>query len=135
MSARFNMEDQIMACWGITTDIYDLMEEVIEGKPTPDEISNVLMGLHELYEIRFRKLFRLYEQMLKERRILTEEARRAIDIDQRALDEFVRKAAAEAEAQWETAVAKMEEEQAKAEAAAAKPKKVAKKKTASKRKS
>lgn len=42
------------------------MEEVIEGNPTPDQVSNVLLGMQELYSIRFNKLSRELGQILTE---------------------------------------------------------------------
>jgi hypothetical protein len=63
---RFEFETQIMSCWGVTTDIKDLSEEVLEGDLTKDQITNVLIGIEQLYNIRFEKLFRQFEQLLRE---------------------------------------------------------------------
>lgn len=66
MSDQFDLEQGIMNCWMITSDIDTLMEEVIEGDLTKDQIANVLMGLSQLYEIKFQKTFRIFEEFLKE---------------------------------------------------------------------
>ncbi len=63
---RFDFEHQIMNCWHVTTDIKDLSEEVLEGDMTKDQITNVLMGMEQMYEIRFNKLFRQFEQLVRE---------------------------------------------------------------------
>jgi hypothetical protein len=63
---RFDFEQQIMSCWNVTTDIKDLSEEVLEGDMTKDQITNVLMGMEQMYEIRFNKLFRQFEQLVRE---------------------------------------------------------------------
>ena len=63
---RFDFEQQIMSCWHVTTDIKDLSEEVLEGDMTKDQITNVLMGMEQMYEIRFNKLFRQFEQLVRE---------------------------------------------------------------------
>ena len=63
---RFDMEQQIMSCWNVTTDIKDLSEEVLEGDMTKDQITNVLIGMEQMYEIRFNKLFRQFEQLVRE---------------------------------------------------------------------
>ncbi len=63
---RFDFEHQIMSCWYVTTDIKDLSEEVLEGDMTKDQITNVLMGMEQMYEIRFNKLFRQFEQLVRE---------------------------------------------------------------------
>jgi hypothetical protein len=55
-----------MSCWGITTDLKDLYEEVLEGDLSKDQITNVLVGIEQLYNIRFEKLFRQFEQLVRE---------------------------------------------------------------------
>jgi hypothetical protein len=63
---RFDFEQQIMSCWHVTTDIKDLSEEVLEGDMSKDQITNVLIGMEQMYEIRFNKLFRQFEQLVRE---------------------------------------------------------------------
>jgi len=62
---QFQMEQLIMNCWNVTEDIDMLFEEVVEGEPTIDNIANILLGLKELYDIRFQKLFRMFEASIK----------------------------------------------------------------------
>jgi len=64
---QFDYEQQIISCWNITSDIKDLSEEILEGNLSKDQISNVLIGLEQLYNIRFEKLFRIFEQFNRER--------------------------------------------------------------------
>ena len=66
----YDLEQQIMECWHITDDIKILSEEVIEGDFSKDQISNVLIGLEQLYILRFNKLFRTYEQLLAEKKLI-----------------------------------------------------------------
>lgn len=66
----YDLEQQIMECWHITDDVSVLTEEILEGDLTKDKIVNVLTGLEQLYAIRFNKLFRTYEQLLAERKII-----------------------------------------------------------------
>jgi hypothetical protein len=66
----YDLEQQIMECWHITDDISVLTEETLEGDLTKDKIVNVLTGLEQLYTIRFNKLFRTYEQLLAERKLI-----------------------------------------------------------------
>lgn len=66
----YDLEQQIMECWHITDDIGVLTEETLEGDLTKDKIVNVLTGLEQLYTIRFNKLFRTYEQLLAERKLI-----------------------------------------------------------------
>jgi hypothetical protein len=39
-----------------------------DGPLTEDEIANVLIGLTELHDIRCKKLFNVFESMIKEKR-------------------------------------------------------------------
>jgi hypothetical protein len=63
---RFDMEQQIMSCWNVTTDLKDLSEAVLESDMTKDQIANVLAGVEQSYNILFEKLFRQFEQLVCE---------------------------------------------------------------------
>jgi hypothetical protein len=63
---RFEFEQQIMSCWNVTTDLKDLAEGTLEHDLSQDQIANALIGMRELYELRFDKLFRQFEQMVRE---------------------------------------------------------------------
>ena len=65
-SKQFDLEQQIMECWNITTDLDSLFEECCEGydSMTVDKVSNITLGMKELYEIKFNKLFRTFEGFL-----------------------------------------------------------------------
>jgi hypothetical protein len=59
MATNKEILEQLALCKGINTDINCLLEEVIEGEPTPDQIANMLLGVMQLSEVRFAKLERL----------------------------------------------------------------------------
>ena len=65
-SKQFDLEQQIMECWNITTDLDSLFEECCEGydSMTVDKVSNITLGMKDLYEIKFNKLFRTFEGFL-----------------------------------------------------------------------
>ena len=63
MSDRFDLEQQIMACWNVTSDIDTLCESVCESDMTTDQIANILLGMKQLYELKFDKMFRTFEQL------------------------------------------------------------------------
>ena len=63
---RFDFEQQIMSCWNVTTDLKDLNEGVLESDLSKDQISNALMGIEQLYELRFNKLFQQFETLVRE---------------------------------------------------------------------
>ena len=70
MSDRFDLEQQIMKCWNITEEVQLLNEQVLENDSfTKDDISNYLLGLHTIYEVKFNKLFDQFSDMVKEGKI------------------------------------------------------------------
>jgi hypothetical protein len=63
---RFDMEQQIMTCWNICEDLDTVMEGVLEGDMNQDRISNVLLGMKELYHLKFEKLWLQFEALCRE---------------------------------------------------------------------
>ncbi len=68
--SRFDMEQQLLDCWGITDDLDLLMEGVLERDLTKDQVSNILLGMKELYELKFSKLWESFEDGIHSRHIL-----------------------------------------------------------------
>lgn len=63
----FDFEQSIMHCWNITTDLRYVYEKVIESNSADvDEITNALLGIETLYEIKFNKLFADFESLCRE---------------------------------------------------------------------
>ena len=77
MSDRFDFEQQIQKCWLITDDMYDLSEAVLERDLSNDQITSALLGLKEIGEIRFNKLWELFEDvhmnLVREHKMLEQE--------------------------------------------------------------
>jgi hypothetical protein len=74
MTDRFDLEQQIMNCWNIVEDIKLLDKNVLEGKieggqMTNDEISNYLLGLESIYELKFTQLFDTFSTLVNSRKI------------------------------------------------------------------
>jgi hypothetical protein len=69
---RFDMEQQIMTCWNICEDLDTVMEGVLEGDMNQDRISNVLLGMKELYHLKFEKLWLQFEAMCRETEVKKE---------------------------------------------------------------
>lgn len=63
---RFDMEQQIMTCWSICEDLDTLMEGVMEHDMSQDRITNALLGMKELYQLKFDKLWDQFESMCRE---------------------------------------------------------------------
>lgn len=71
MNNRFDLEQKILFCWEILSDIGVLHKALLEGKVngqelTKDEISNYLLGLETIYGLKFDELFHTFETMRKE---------------------------------------------------------------------
>jgi hypothetical protein len=74
MSDRFDLEQQILECWKITDDIKLLDKNVLEGKAeggsmTQDEISNFLLGLETIYNLKFEQMFDTFSKLVNEKKI------------------------------------------------------------------
>ena len=67
---RFNLEAEIMSVWNTKDDLQSITSRMMDDPDpmTEDDIANVLIGLSELHDIRCKKLFNVFETMVKERR-------------------------------------------------------------------
>jgi len=67
MADQFDLEQGIMNAWMVTSDLDVLMEELVENDAfTKDQASNFVLGLSTIYEAKFDKLFRTFEEFLTE---------------------------------------------------------------------
>jgi len=66
---RFDFEQQLLECWNVTKDIRTVYEGVCDSSParTEDQIANALLGLETLYELKFNKLWSMFEQGVHQR--------------------------------------------------------------------
>lgn len=69
MADRFDLEQNIMQCWNVTDDINLLYENVMEKDLTTDQIANTLLGMKQLYELKFNKLWDNFEKLVAEGKI------------------------------------------------------------------
>lgn len=66
MTNQFDLEQSIMGCWNVTSDLDVLFEELVEnGDFDKDKASNFVLGLSTIYQAKFDKLFRTFEGFLK----------------------------------------------------------------------
>ena len=66
---RFNLEAEIMSVWNTKDDLNAITSRMMDD-PDPmseDDIANVLIGLSELHDIRCKKLFNVFESMVKDK--------------------------------------------------------------------
>lgn len=55
-----------MHCWSVCDDIEDLRHARDSRQLSEDELDNYLLGLKTIYQVKFEKLFALFEQLLRE---------------------------------------------------------------------
>lgn len=81
---RFDFEQQIMNCWNVTSDIRTVTEYLLDAPledGREDKIANMLMGIEALYNAKFDKLFRQFEDLIREQA-------QHLDRDDKAINEF-----------------------------------------------
>ena len=71
MKDRFDLEQHIMECWNVTSDVEMLLDAILDSPKFADmpaeyadRIANMLLGMKELYEMRFERLFRTFEDCI-----------------------------------------------------------------------
>ena len=67
---RFNLEEEIQNVWQTKDDLDAIAERVYDDPDGPmreDDIVYVLTGLSELHETRCKKLWKVFETMVKEK--------------------------------------------------------------------
>jgi hypothetical protein len=70
MSDRFDLEEQMLNCWNVTKDINVLTEGVMEKNLTQDQIANALMGLEQMYDLKFDKMWTTFTKLIEDKKIL-----------------------------------------------------------------
>lgn len=64
MSDRFDVEQGILHCWEITSDI-DLFIDMYDNL-TEDQKLNCLIGIKEIYQLKFEKLWEYFENCVRQ---------------------------------------------------------------------
>ena len=65
---RFDLEQLILKNWEVVTEIKHL-RELMESKPTQDQVENYLLGLETIYEVKFNKLWDCFEELCQNQKI------------------------------------------------------------------
>jgi hypothetical protein len=69
MSALFDLEQKILECWNITTDLETIQKHVANRSGdviTKEEVNKIVGAVEVLYDLKFESLFALFEQHSKE---------------------------------------------------------------------
>lgn len=74
-NSRFDLEQEILDCWRITDDIRMIHEFISDSHSTSpsvlltkvDAVANMLIGLEQLYDLKFNRTFKTFEDVIKQR--------------------------------------------------------------------
>ena len=69
MKNRFDFEQEIMGAWSVVDDLKLLHVGVLERDLTPDQISNILSGMTDLYQMKFEILFETFGSLVRDKEI------------------------------------------------------------------
>jgi hypothetical protein len=79
MSNRFDFEEQLVRCWCVVDELKDLDEGLFEEwlKFNKDSVSNHILGIANSYDVKFHKLWHLFEteymETIRKNKMLEEE--------------------------------------------------------------
>ena len=65
---RFDLEQEIMNCWRVTDDIDSVAHfvgEIEMDAKDQDAILNMLLGIKELYSVKFNVLFQTFDELVR----------------------------------------------------------------------
>lgn len=67
MNNMQKLEEKILDCWGICEDLDTIFSYFYEANTfEKDKFANLILGIKELYSIKFEDTFHTYEESLKE---------------------------------------------------------------------
>jgi hypothetical protein len=66
MGKQFDLEQQILDCWGITDDLDVVLEAICESDIKQDQLANIILGIRELYNLKFTRTFNTFESYIHE---------------------------------------------------------------------
>jgi hypothetical protein len=56
-----DLEQNILECWNVTTDLDYILDQVEDD----DNISNLVLGIKNLYEAKFEKLWQKFKETIR----------------------------------------------------------------------
>ena len=65
VDANFDLEQGILRCWNMTSDLTEVIEDVKAGVMSADEAVNILESFARVYDNRFDRTWRLYETVCR----------------------------------------------------------------------
>lgn len=60
------LEQHILKCWSVIEDMEVLYTEVCDANLDADKTANILLGMQQLYHIKFDQMWKCFEEVCKE---------------------------------------------------------------------
>ena len=61
MTDYFDLEQEIMRCWEITSDLHVVSKHINDGS----DYTELMIGMAQLYDMKFQKMFDMFEKMVE----------------------------------------------------------------------
>lgn len=84
---RFDLEEQIMDCWGVVDDIQTVYHAGDARPVSEDEMMNALLGLQTIYQMKFEKLQETFAILVQQGVVSGEKVDKTLRVD--TLKEFL----------------------------------------------
>lgn len=69
MKNRFDLEQEILDTWKITNELRLINEALLDKNLSIDDISNMLIGLYTLYDLKFDQMFNTFETVVRNKEL------------------------------------------------------------------
>ncbi len=94
MSAHLDLEQDILRCWNVTDDIGEVLDDLESGVIEIHEAAEVLRAYQRVYQRRFDRCFRSFEQHTREMwelRNIVKESQQDLDMPKKPSASMVKK--------------------------------------------
>jgi hypothetical protein len=75
LNTNFELEQDILKCWNITSDVRELLTDWQEGRMRDEDVMQALDAYVKVYENRFERTFRRFEQQCRNLHELRQQVR------------------------------------------------------------
>lgn len=66
MKTRIDLEQEILDAWKIVDELKLINAKMLDNGLSTDDVSNMLIGLSTLYNLKFSDMFATFENLVKE---------------------------------------------------------------------
>jgi DNA repair ATPase RecN len=77
---NFELEQDILKCWNITSDLREILDDWQQARMSDEHVMQVLDAYIRVYESRFERTFRRYEQQCQNLHALRQQVRAQQDL-------------------------------------------------------